>query len=910
VEAVAPLPTALETGANLGPVGLLESETEVGELLLVGGEGVKHGLAIVLENLDPHRGVARGDAGGVAETVAGQVTPLAVFGGERAGEAGGGGLGQVADMRDDLVVAQGRDGDDGAAATSPEILQGLQRGGRRVGRRRDESDAVFEEGGGAVLPAGFLAAGHRMGADEDGSVGAGVGGGGGADRTFHAADVGDDRAGAKMRRDLAVELDDFVHRSGENDELRAGDRGLRGFGDFVDPGLRADGGADFRTTRPNRDGFGESARASGAGHGGAEQAGGEDGEMIDDHVVARRGKGATLVEPARFRLVEEGRRGSAGELLRTACAIAFYIAALLARLPLMLSHRARYRLSNTWQTLRPWLLTGVGLLALVGLWAFLATVGPGRAVVPVPDEPAKPDDPAIVKLTAEVAELEKQYQVYAAANIITDEAYAVLSAAVERQRALVRIAPRGDYTAQMDLERLQADLATFEAKRDTPRIEALQKDGEEAQADMRLEDATKAFREALELQNKINGSAAAARYKNFVRSTTLEQSLAQLAVLPIVREKEAALAKARAAVAEERWADALAGYISARDAQDRINREFTGSRYANLGEFDRLEAEIASLNAAGIAARIDETEKLGDSLQRAGDHAAAAKAFAEALALQQQINDRFSRSRFVSSPRIEALEIKLQTERSQPLAQELARLDKAITEELRHRRVVAAEQLLPKAIELTDKIAAEFPRSRSVDGDLRIKLNYLALKRADLRRLQDEVYDRLLPLIGVTDRLLLSSETPQALYQAVMNTNPSRNPGRLLPVDSVSWLDAEEFCTRLSWIMGTSVRLPTEAEMRTAHGEGGGEMRSSADGGRVGATDSGRPNRNGYRDILGNLAEWVVAPSDSDQAQVAGGSYLDTPEVLAKFPMETRPKTDRARHIGFRFVLSLPPDRA
>jgi tetratricopeptide (TPR) repeat protein len=382
-----------------------------------------------------------------------------------------------------------------------------------------------------------------------------------------------------------------------------------------------------------------------------------------------------------------------------------------------------------------------------------------------------------------------------------------------------------------------------------------------------------------------------------------------LEVLPLVREKDASLARARAAVKEERWADALSGYMSARDAQERINREYSRTKYANLRDLDRLDTEIASLNAAGIAARIDEKERAGDSMARAGDHEAAASAYAEALSLQQQINDRFSRSRFVSSPRIEALEVKLQTERSQPLAVELARLDKTISDELRRRRVVAAEKMLPKAMELTDKIAAEFPRSRSVDGGLRIKLNYLAVKREELRRLQDSVYDHLLPLIGVGDRLLLSTETPQDLYQTVMNTNPSRSPGRSLPVDSVSWLDAQEFCTRLSWIMGTEVRLPNEEEMRTAHGNGGGDVRSSAEDGRVLATDSGRPNRNGYRDILGNLAEWLMAPADSDQARIIGGSYLDTPEALAKFPVESRPKTERSRHIGFRFVTILPPDR-
>jgi tetratricopeptide (TPR) repeat protein len=576
----------------------------------------------------------------------------------------------------------------------------------------------------------------------------------------------------------------------------------------------------------------------------------------------------------------------------------------------MLSHRARYRLTHFWNSVRPWLLTSVGLVALVSLWYFLANVGPGRAVEPIPKAPAKPDDPALVRLANEVAELEKQYQVYSAANIISDEAHAVLLTAVERQRALVRAAPRGDYNPQSELERLQGELDTLDARRAGPRIEALQREGEEALAAMKLDEAARAFRAALELQNRVNGSSALPRFKNYVRVTTLEQSLTSLEVLPIVRERDAALARARAAVADSRWADALAGYIAARDAQDRINREYRNTRHANLAEFDRLEAEIASLNAAGLAANIESKTHVGDAAERAGDHAAAAIAYAEALALQQQINDRFSRSRFVSSTRIEALEVKLQTARSQPIARDLAALDAQISDELRRRRVVSAEQLLPRAMELTERLTNEFPRSRAVDGTLRIKLNYLALKRNDLRRMQDETYDRLLPLVGVSDRLLLASETPQSLYQAVMNINPSRNPGRSLPVDSVSWNDADEFCTRLGWIMGAQVRLPALEELRTAHGQGGGDVRSSADGGRVAATDSGQPNRNGYRDILGNLAEWVAAAPGSETAQVAGGSYLDTPEMIAGFPVEERPKLDRARHIGFRFVLVLPPDRS
>ncbi|MEN9841875.1 MAG: hypothetical protein RL376_1675, partial [Verrucomicrobiota bacterium] len=164
-------------------------------------------------------------------------------------------------------------------------------------------------------------------------------------------------------------------------------------------------------------------------------------------------------------------------------------------------------------------------------------------------------------------------------------------------------------------------------------------------------------------------------------------------------------------------------------------------------------------------------------------------------------------------------------------------------------------------------------------------------------------------LIGVRDRLMLGSEVPQGLYQAVMNTNPSRNPGRLMPVDSVNWNDAQEFCTRLGWILGLTVRLPSYEEYRTALGEDGGEVRSAAGVGKVGTVDGGRPNPNGYRDLLGNLAEWLNVPAEATRAPLAGGSMLDAPEVIAKFPVEDRAKIDRARHIGFRFVVELPLNR-
>lgn len=60
------------------------------------------------------------------------------------------------------------------------------------------------------------------------------------------------------------------------------------------------------------------------------------------------------------------------------------------------------------------------------------------------------------------------------------------------------------------------------------------------------------------------------------------------------------------------------------------------------------------------------------------------------------------------------------------------------------------------------------------------------------------------------------TEVTQALWQAVMGSNPSYFKGDNLPMEQVSWNDCQEFIRKLNQKTGKQFRLPTEAEWEYA----------------------------------------------------------------------------------------------
>lgn len=183
-------------------------------------------------------------------------------------------------------------------------------------------------------------------------------------------------------------------------------------------------------------------------------------------------------------------------------------------------------------------------------------------------------------------------------------------------------------------------------------------------------------------------------------------------------------------------------------------------------------------------------------------------------------------------------------------------------------------------------------------------------------------------------------EVTQKEFESVMGANPSKAGGRpKAPVENVSWIDASEYCLRLTeralaegnLPVGYEYRLPTEAEWEYACRAGSdtaysfGNAASELDlygwwANNSGATpfDVGllRPNDWGLYDMHGNVFEWCYSKYEAypggeirklklDYRVVRGGAFICPSEVVrSACRFESAPMRSASWLTGFRVAVA------
>ena len=174
--------------------------------------------------------------------------------------------------------------------------------------------------------------------------------------------------------------------------------------------------------------------------------------------------------------------------------------------------------------------------------------------------------------------------------------------------------------------------------------------------------------------------------------------------------------------------------------------------------------------------------------------------------------------------------------------------------------------------------------------------------------------------IPAQDYYLGKYPVTQQQWKAVMGSNPSNFQGGSMPVETVSWYDAQIFIQQFNQLSGKKhYRLPTEEEWEYAcragsssdyyFGDDASQLGEYAwyDGNAGRSTHpvgQKKPNGWGFYDMAGNVFEWTDSWVDSSPSTrvIRGGSWYRSAVYCRSADRSRSRPGDRSNFVGFRLV--------
>ncbi|MCX7043995.1 MAG: formylglycine-generating enzyme family protein [Candidatus Sumerlaeota bacterium] len=219
--------------------------------------------------------------------------------------------------------------------------------------------------------------------------------------------------------------------------------------------------------------------------------------------------------------------------------------------------------------------------------------------------------------------------------------------------------------------------------------------------------------------------------------------------------------------------------------------------------------------------------------------------------------------------------------------------------------------------------------TENLGGGLTIKLVWIA--GGDFQMGSEDSDDgRQAHEVTLSGYWIADAEATQALYEKIMGANPSKHKGANLPVESLSWGDANEFCRKLSAATGKPYSLPTEAQWEFACRAGSKEAYCFGDapdnlgeyawfkdnsGMESHPVKTRKANAWDLYDLNGNVSEWCrdwygefsaehqtnpAGPSSGEAKVVRGGAFYSPAPKCRSFQAVGLEKDFQDTGVGFR----------
>ena len=512
-------------------------------------------------------------------------------------------------------------------------------------------------------------------------------------------------------------------------------------------------------------------------------------------------------------------------------------------------------------------------------------------------KPWEVDEAAIVEWMKKSAEEEEAFKRAFSRNPNHPEVYLPLEAAIAYQRRLNAIDPENAFGSSTRLKEL---IRLLEETKGSALRAIVVGHGQKAAELVARGDALSAMpllEEALAHQEWINNHLRESEFVDMGEVSRLKQWIASLQTVDAVAEVDEVARAAKEAYRARDWIEAERLFDRALGIQESINLNMPESPHVRWRLVQELKDYKVRIEAGRMNQRIEEL------LSSAGDDSESDR-LKRAMNLQVLLNEKYATTEFANPERLESLKLSIVSDRSQASAALLVQLSTEMDQRLRDGNWEFARRVLLELEGSVNDFEDEYSLSLLPEPGLKEKVEWLIKKQDELAEIRSVVESKLVAYPALPLQFH-ATEVDQALYERVMEANPSRWISGGLPVDSVSALEAQLFCKRLGWMLGQQVVLPridwleflSEVDL-----EGHDFWFSDNSGFRSKPVGNSRPVY-GLYDCFGNLEEWVMDEEGLQALGLFGGCGADSTSKVRNEPLNRVAENFRSRWTGFRFCI-------